>query len=200
VTGTVEGRPLEDAELVGLARRGDVAAYETLVRRYREVAFRTAYLIAHSSADAEDATQEAFVKAYYALDRFRPEGAFRPWILRIVGNEARNRRRSARRRESLALRLAGDRPSGASAQAPEAAAVSSDIARTLLAALADLPERDRLVVSYRYLLERSEAETAAALGVRPGTVKSRLSRALEKLRARLPHDLDPRSVTEAADA
>jgi RNA polymerase sigma-70 factor (ECF subfamily) len=197
---TVEGRPLEDAELIGFARRGDVAAYETLVRRYREVAFRTAYLIARSAADAEDATQEAFVKAYYALDRFRPDGEFRPWILRIVANEARNRRRSARRRESLVLRLAEDRPSGASAQAPEAAAVSSDEARTLLAALAELPERDRLVISYRYLLELSEAETAAALGVRPGTVKSRLSRALDRLRARVPEALDPRSVAEAADA
>jgi RNA polymerase sigma factor (sigma-70 family) len=195
VTDTVEGRPLEDAELIGLARRGDVAAYETLVRRYREVAYRTAYLISRSSADAEDATQEAFVKAYYALDRFRLDGEFRPWMLRIVANEARNRRRSARRRESLVLRLAEDRPSGASAQAPEAAAVSADEARTLL-----VPERDRLVISYRYLLELSEAETAAALGVRPGTVKSRLSRALERLRARVPAGLDPGSVAEAADA
>jgi RNA polymerase sigma-70 factor (ECF subfamily) len=196
----VEGRPLQDAELVGLARSGDVAAYETLVRRYREVAFRTAYVIARSSADAEDATQEAFVKAYYALDRFRYDAPFRPWILRIVANEARNRLRSARRRESLTLRLAEDRASGASAQAPEAAVVSADTARTVLAALAGLPERDRLVVSCRYLLEFSEAETAFVLGVRPGTVKSRLSRALDKLRARVPPELHPGSVAEVADA
>jgi RNA polymerase sigma-70 factor (ECF subfamily) len=196
----VEGRPLEDAELIARASRGDVRAYEELVRRYRRLAFRAAYLVTRGSADAEDATQEAFVKAYYALHRFRPGAAFRPWILRIVANEARNRVRSARRRESLALRLAEDRPSGASAQAPEAAAVSADTARALLAALSALPERDRLVVSYRYLLELSEAETAAALGVRAGTVKSRLSRALEKLRASLPADLDPRSIAEVADA
>jgi RNA polymerase sigma-70 factor (ECF subfamily) len=200
VTDTVEGRPLEDAELIARASRGDVRAYEELVRRYRRLAFRAAYLVTRGSADAEDATQEAFVKAYYALHRFRPGAAFRPWILRIVANEARNRVRSARRRESLALRLAEDRPSGASAQAPEAAAVSADTARALLAALSALPERDRLVVSYRYLLELSEAETAAALGVRAGTVKSRLSRALEKLRASLPADLDPRSIAEVADA
>jgi RNA polymerase sigma-70 factor (ECF subfamily) len=200
VTDTVEGRPLEDAELIARARRGDVPAYEELVRRYRQVAFRTAYLVTRSSAEAEDATQEAFVKAYYALHRFRADAAFRPWMLRIVANEARNRRRSARRRESLVLRLAEDRPSGASAQAPEAAAISADTSRVLLTALAELPERDRLVVSYRYLLELSEAETAAALGVRPGTVKSRLSRALDKLRASLPADLDPRSIAEAADA
>jgi RNA polymerase sigma-70 factor (ECF subfamily) len=98
------------------------------------------------------------------------------------------------------MRLADDRPSGASAQAPEAAALSSERARTLLAALAELPERDRLVVACRYLLELSEAETASALGVRRGTVKSRLSRALNKLRARLPADFDPSFVSEAADA
>jgi RNA polymerase sigma factor (sigma-70 family) len=204
MTDTVEGRPLEDAELVALARRGGADAYTALVERYREVAFRTAYVITRSSADAEDATQEAFVKAYYALDRFRMDREFRPWILRIVANEARNRRRSARRRESLALRLAEDRPSlsasGASARAPEAAAVSAETARVLLAALAELPERERLVVSCRYLLELSEAETAQALGLRPGTVKSRLSRGLAKLRDRLPAELDPRAVVEGADA
>jgi RNA polymerase sigma-70 factor, ECF subfamily len=199
VTDTVEGRPLQDAELIARATRGDVPAYEELVHRYRAVAFRTAYLVTRSSADAEDATQEAFVKAYYALDRFRGDAEFRPWILRIVANEARNRRRSARRRESLVLRLAEVRPSGASAQAPEAAAVTADTARLLLTALGELPERDRLVISYRYLLELSEAETAAALGVRPGTVKSRLSRALEHLRSRIPAELDPRSIAEAAD-
>ncbi|MGH2671816.1 MAG: RNA polymerase sigma factor, partial [Actinomycetota bacterium] len=69
--GEVEGRPLEDAELVELAKGGDVRAYGELVDRYREISFRTAYLIARNSADAEDATQDAFVKAYYALDRFR---------------------------------------------------------------------------------------------------------------------------------
>jgi RNA polymerase sigma factor (sigma-70 family) len=200
VTDAVEGRPLEDAELVRLAVRGEVPAYEALVERYRDLAFRTAYVITRSSADAEDAAQEAFVKAYYALDRFRADGEFRPWMLRIVANEARNRRRSARRRETLALRLAEDRPFGVPARAPEAAAVSAEAARALLRAVDDLPEPDRLVVSCRYLLELSEAETAETLGLRPGTVKSRLSRALGKLRARLPADLDPRSIPEAADA
>jgi RNA polymerase sigma-70 factor (ECF subfamily) len=195
----VEGRPLEDAELIGLARRGDVGAYQALIERYRDVAFRTAYLITRSAADADDATQEAFVKAYYALSRFRLDAEFRPWILRIVGNEARNRRRSARRRDALVLRLADDRLSGASAQAPEAAVLSAEAARALVEALAGLPERDRLVVSYRYLLELSESETAAALGVRPGTVKSRLSRALARLRASVPAELDPRAVEGAGD-
>jgi RNA polymerase sigma-70 factor (ECF subfamily) len=178
----VEGRPLEDVELTRLARDGDVGAYGELVERYREVAFRTAWLITRSSADAEDAAQEAFVKAYYALDRFRLGESFRPWILRIVANEARNRKRSAGRRERLALRLAEDRGAGDAAPSPEAAAIEREVRQGLVEALDSLSERDRLVVACRYLLELSEAETAAALGVRPGTVKSRLSRALGRLR------------------
>jgi RNA polymerase sigma factor (sigma-70 family) len=185
VTDRVEGRPLEDAELVPRARRGDVHAYAELVERYRHVAFRTAYLVTRSSADAEDAAQEAFVKAYYALGRFREDAPFRPWLLRIVTNEARNRHRSARRREGLAVRLAEARL-GDAAPSPEAAALEDETRRVLLAAVERLPERDRLVIAYRYFLQLSESETAHALGVRSGTVKSRLSRALARLRAQVP--------------
>jgi RNA polymerase sigma factor (sigma-70 family) len=189
--GEVEGRPLEDAELVELAKGGDVRAYGELVDRYREISFRTAYLIARNSADAEDATQDAFVKAYYALDRFRTADPFRPWILRIVSNEARNRRRSAGRRERLALRVIERRGPGDAAPSPDAAAIAQETRRTLLAALETLPERDRQVIACRYLLELSEAETARTLGVRPGTVKSRLSRALTRLRRELPAGFAP---------
>ena len=182
----MEGRPLEEDELVEAARGGDADAYAGLVERHRDVAFRTAYFVTRSAADAEDAAQEAFVKAYYALGRFRAGEPFRPWLLRIVGNEARNRIRAATRRERMALRLARDRPSDDAAPSPESAAMRRDTLETLASALAALPERDRLVVSYRYLLELSEAETAAALGVRRGTVKSRLSRALARLRRSMP--------------
>lgn len=187
----MEGRPLEDAELVELAKDGDVRAYGDLVGRYRDIAFRTAYLIARNAEDAEDAAQDAFVKAYYALDRFRPREPFRPWILRIVSNEARNRRRSAGRRERLAQRVAERRGAGDAAPSPDAAALAQESRAALLVALETLPERDRLVIGYRYLLDLSEAETAAALGVRPGTVKSRLSRALVRLREALPPGFGP---------
>ena len=202
MTDRVEGRPLEDVgfarlddvELVGRARDGDVSAYGELVERYREVAFRTAWLITRSSADAEDAAQEAFVKAFYALGRFRLGEAFRPWILRIVSNEAKNRRRSLGRRERLTVRLARDRGSGDAAPSPETAALGREDREALLAALDGLPERERLVVTHRYLLELSEGETARALGIRPGTVKSRLSRGLGRLRAAMANP-----ETEARD-
>jgi RNA polymerase sigma-70 factor, ECF subfamily len=180
---SVEGRPLEDDELVKLAKRGNVRAYEELVERHRDVAVRTAFLVARDAADAEDATQEAFVKAYAALPRFRAGAPFRPWILRIVSNEARNRSRSARRRAGLALRAAAVRPTEEAAPSPEAAVLEREEQEMLLAALEALPDADRLVLGYRFLLGLSESETAAALGCRPGTVKSRTSRALARLRS-----------------
>jgi len=180
----VEGRPLEDAELVVLAKAGDVHAYEELVSRYQGIAHRVAWLVARQAGEAEDAVQEAFVKAYDALPGFRAGAAFRPWILRIVANEARNRARSANRREGLALRAAAVDPGGA-APSPEAAAIAREDAEALMRGLARLREPDRLVIAYRYLFELSEAETAGALGIRRGTVKSRLSRALGRLRAEL---------------
>jgi RNA polymerase sigma factor (sigma-70 family) len=190
MTDRVEGRPLEDVELARLARDGDVQAYGELVERYREVAFRTAWLITRSSAEAEDAAQEAFVKAFYALGRFRAGEAFRPWVLRIVSNEAKNRRRSVGRRERLTVRLARDRGSGDAAPSPEAAVLGREGREALLGAIERLSEPERLVVTYRYLLELSEAETARALAIRPGTVKSRLSRALSKLRNELEGSTD----------
>jgi RNA polymerase sigma-70 factor (ECF subfamily) len=115
------------------------------------------------------------------MPRFRPGAPFRPWMLRIVANEARNRGRSARRREGLALRVAASEP-GPVSRSPEPSVIERTEAEALVLALERLPERDRLVIAYRYLLELSEAETAALLGVRVGTVKSRLSRALVRMR------------------
>jgi RNA polymerase sigma-70 factor (ECF subfamily) len=182
----VEGRPLEDAELIERARRGDTGSYGELVRRYQQVAVRTAYVVAGNAADAEEAAQEAFVKAYRALDRFRGDALFRPWLLAIVANEARNRRRAAGRQAALAMRAAErDRPSGDAAPSPEEAVLGTEERERLLAAVNSMGESDRMVIAYRFFLELSERETAEALGVPAGTVKSRLSRALERLRARL---------------
>jgi RNA polymerase sigma factor (sigma-70 family) len=171
-------REQTEGELVALARRGDGDAYASLVRAHSDIAFRTAMLITQDAAEAEEAAQDAFVKAWRALGRFREGEPWRPWLLTIVANEARNRRRSAGRRQALALRLV---PHGEAGSA-EATVLAGETRATLLAAMARLRDDDRLVLGCRYLLELSEAETAAALGVKHGTVKSRTSRALERLR------------------
>ena len=187
----MEGRPADDGELFARAQRGNTAAYAEIVHRYQLVAFRTAYVITGSAADADDAAQEGFVKAYRALATFRPGAEPRPWLLQIVANEARNRVRSTGRRRQVELRLAeGFRPGGA-APSPEAATVAAEERRRLLSLVNELSDEDRLVISSRYFLELSGEETAAALGIPEGTVKSRLSRALARLRTR---------VEEAADA
>ena len=159
------GRPLEEIELVDRAKRGDVGAYEELVRTHQSLAVRTAYVITGQAADAQDAVQEAFVKAYRSLGRFREGAAFRPWLLRIVANEAISRRRAAHRHVNLAL--------------------EQERHREVVAAMSMLRPEDRLVIAYRYWFELSEAEMAEALGCPRGTVKSRLSRALSKLRETL---------------
>ena len=179
----MEGRPTDDAELFARAQRGDTAAYEEIVQRYQQMAFRTAYVITGSAADAEDAAQDAFVKAYRALATFRAGAEPRPWLLRIVANEARNRVRSSGRRHQVELRLADHSRPGGAAPSPEAAVVAVEDSKRLLALVNALSEEDRLVIANRYFLELSGEETATALGIPEGTVKSRLSRALGRLRA-----------------
>jgi RNA polymerase sigma factor (sigma-70 family) len=179
----VEGRPPDDAALANRARRGDERAFEELVRMYQGLAYRTAYLLTGSATDAEDAAQIGFVKAWTALPRFRPGAPFKPWLLCIVANEAHNRRRSAGRRAALALRATAAQPPEDAAPSPEGAALGRERRDELLAAVNSLDERDRDILTCRYFLELSEAETSEVLGIRRGTVKSRTARALERLRA-----------------
>ncbi|MBB6568868.1 sigma-70 family RNA polymerase sigma factor [Kribbella sandramycini] len=172
---------VDEVAILARVRSGDSAAYGELVLLHAPIAKRTAVFLG-AGADADDVVQEAFVKAYRALGSFRSEAAFRPWLLRIVANETRNavRSRSRRsRREELAapLDVVLD---------PADAAVSLVRRTELLAAVSALPEPQRLVVTCRYLLELDEQETAVVLGWPRGTVKSRLHRALDRLRKEVP--------------
>ena len=168
-----------------VGRPRDLESYDQLVREHQGIAFRTAYVITGSAADAEEVVQDAFVKAYRARGRFRSGSPFRPWLLAIVANEARNRRRATGRRARLSLQLAEERPSGGAAPSPEVALLAREERAELLAAVDRLGEEQRAAVACRYFLGLSEAETAAVLGCRPGTVKSRLSRALARLEEEL---------------
>ena len=176
-------QPPGEEMLVERACRGDPAAFEELVLAYQSLAFRTAFVIAGDATDAEEAAQDGFVKAHLALRRFRRGQPFRPWLLAIVANEARNRRRSRGRRAALALRAAAE-PGGAGND-PEEAALAAERRERILTAVERLRDDDRDVLACRYLLELSEDETAAALGIARGTVKSRTHRALSRLEEEL---------------
>ena len=92
---------LDESKLIELVLDGSGAAYDQLVKQYQEVAFRVAWLLLRDSDAAEDAAQSGFIKAYRALDRFDRQRPFKPWLLQIVTNEARNMRRSSARRITL---------------------------------------------------------------------------------------------------
>jgi len=187
----VVGRPQQtshahtDEELVERAKRGDIDAYEEIVRRHQATAFRIAYAICGSREDAEEAAQDAFVKAHRALGRFRAGAPLRPWLLRIVGNEARNRRVAGGRSARLIERLVREPGSREAAPSLEPGLLADAERRELLAALERLPARQRDAIVCTHLLGLSEAEAAVALDCRPGTVKSRLSRGLERMRSEL---------------
>jgi RNA polymerase sigma factor (sigma-70 family) len=175
----------EERRLVAAARAGDKDAYAQLLQAHQAVAFRAAYLIVGSATEAEDATQEACIKAWLALSLFRPSAPFRPWLVQIAVNEARNRRRAAGRRAGLALRVSGELAEPHAASSAETEALATAERARLAALLEQLSEDDQLVIAARYFLGLSEGETATALDLRRGTVKSRLSRALERLRTKL---------------
>jgi RNA polymerase sigma-70 factor (ECF subfamily) len=170
----------DDAEVIAAVSAGDRDAFRLLVDRYGALAQRTARLLG-AGADADDVVQESFVRAYRALPTFRAGEPFRPWLLRIVVNQAHNAHRGRTRAEAAIGRLAGLRDP-LPADAPADAAISGERRRDLLAALARLRPTDREVLTLRFLLELSEAETATALDVAPGTVKSRTARSLGRLR------------------
>ena len=184
--------------MIARVRAGEPEAYAELVRAHTGIALRAAAALGAGS-DAEDVVQQAFVKAYCALGRFRDDMAFRPWLLSIVANETRNTVRAAMRRYTLADReaaLVEAEPVIPESADPAVATLESERRGVLAAAREKLSEEHRLVVTYRYLLEMDERETAQALGWPRGTVKSRLSRALRRLGRLLPEWEPGRSLGE----
>jgi RNA polymerase sigma factor (sigma-70 family) len=188
-----------ESALIDGARSGDQASFEELVNIYQDLAVRTAYVIVGDHDEANDAAQDGFVKAFYALGGFRSGAPFRPWLLRIVANEAINRRRAAQRRAELRVRVGAADPPGAALTGPEETALTGERSAQLLRAVNQLRLEDRLVIAYRYWFDLGEAEMAEALGVARGTVKSRLSRALGRLRAVLGTDAGLPAVGEGSD-
>jgi RNA polymerase sigma-70 factor, ECF subfamily len=172
---------LKEAEEILLARQGDETAWESLIHRHQEAVFRYAYLLLGDSDQAEDAAQEAFISAYRALERFDPERPIRPWLMRIAANRARNQQRSVARYLSYLAHFFHNAPPAS--EQVEQRVIQDLQAEALWQAIQGLSLDDQQVIYLRYFLEMPVAEAAEALGIPEGTVKSRLSRALVRLRS-----------------
>lgn len=170
-----------DAVIVRRARQGDAAAWEALVQAHRQPVFRLAYLLTGSPDDAEDVAQETFLRAFHALDRFDLERPLRPWLLKIAANLARNQRRTIGRYMGALGRWFQSAPAAGEATV-EASSARIQESRLVWQAIRRLGEADQQVIYLRYFLELSVEETAEAMGIPAGTVKSRLHRGLERLR------------------
>jgi RNA polymerase sigma-70 factor, ECF subfamily len=170
---------LDEAALVGHAANGDAAAWESLVGIHQEAVFRLAYLLLGDPDDAKDIAQDSFLRAWRHLRSFDTTRRLRPWLLSITANLARNRRRSAGRYLGALMRSFREEPVSERIEEQSARDLQ---ARELWKAVQRLNLLDQQIVYLRYFLELTVTETAEILNVPEGTVKSRLSRALEKLR------------------
>lgn len=171
---------MNESNQILLARQGNEQAWTALVRQHQEALFRLAYLMLGDTDEAADVAQDAFIRAFHALARFDVTRPLRPWLLQIAKNLARNRRRSMRRYLAAVGRWWQAAPR--QDEGPTNATVRTQEAQALWQAVQQLPMSDQEVIYLRYFLELSVADTAQTLGVAEGTVKSRLSRALTRLR------------------
>ncbi|HEY3475550.1 MAG TPA: sigma-70 family RNA polymerase sigma factor [Anaerolineales bacterium] len=177
---------MDESTLVRRAAHGEAAAWEPLVLAHQEAVFRLCYLLLGDPDDAEDIAQETFLRAWNHLARFDATRPLRPWLLSIASNLASNRRRSAGRYLAALTRAFRSEP--ASSNTIEERSMQHMEASSLWQAVQTLSLPDQQIVYLRYFLELSVAETAQALDVPEGTVKSRLSRALERLRGIIQQD------------
>lgn len=176
---------MDESALIHRAVGGDTTAWGPLVSAHQESVFRLSYLLLGDPDDAQDIAQETFLRAWKHLRRFDPARPLRPWLLRIASNLASNRRRSAARYISALTRAFQNEPSPAGI---EEINVQQMQANELWKAVQVLNVTDQQIVYLRYFLDLSVSETAEILNVADGTVKSRLSRALGKLRHIIQED------------
>lgn len=176
---------MDESTLVRNAANGDAAAWEALMVTHQQAVFRLAYLLLGDPDDAEDVAQDSFLRAWKALGSFDAARPLRPWLLSITANLARNRRRSAGRYFAALMRAFRDEPASEGIEEQNAQKFQ---AKELWKAVQKLNLLDQQIVYLRYFLELPVSETAQILDVAEGTVKSRLSRAIEKLRSIIQQD------------
>lgn len=176
----------DDAALARLSRQGDRQAFEALVIRHQTSVYRLALRMLRSPQDAEDAAQEAFLRAYLALPGFRGDAAFKTWLYRIASNVCldRLRRGSQEIPDERSATAARDAPGAAGAN-PLGRLLRREERRDLAGALQALPPHYRVAIVLHYVQGLSYREIAEVLEIAPRTVETRLYRAKALLRARL---------------
>ncbi len=185
-----------DQRLVERVQRGDKAAFDVLVLRYQHKIVKLVNRYVHDHAEALDVTQEAFIKAYRALPRFRGDSAFYTWLYRISINTAKNHLVSASRRptdSTIDLQDPDEYDANARLRdmdTPEALLLSDEIKQTVERTLRELPDELRTAITLRELEGLSYEEIAQAMDCPVGTVRSRIFRAREAIDARLKPLLD----------
>jgi len=180
--------PTDEPALVRRAQAGDRAAFGAIVRAHQAAALRLATIICGDSTEAYDIVQDSFVKAFHALPRMRSTESLRPWMMRIVANQSKNARRSRARRDARVERQIRMRVDDA--PTTDDVVLTTVAAEQLVDAVGRLSADDRHVIACRYFAGLNEAETASALGVARGTVKSRTARALARLRTELGDEFE----------
>ena len=188
---------LSDAELAGLVAAGDQTAFEALMRRHNRALFRTARAIVRDDAEAEDALQEAYLKAYRTMGTYRGDARLSTWLARVVANEALMRLRKRERRSAIVPLQAGIDLDSAHeiaepymANAPEQSARRAEMRKLLEQRIDALPGAYRSVFMLRAVEEYSVEETAAILQIPEATVRSRFHRARSLLREGLAREVD----------
>jgi RNA polymerase sigma-70 factor (ECF subfamily) len=188
---------MDESNLINAARRGDLDAFNKLVLKYQDLVFQRAFWIMHEAESADDATQEAFIKAFRNLSRYR-SGSFRAWMLRIVTNTCYDELR--RRKRSRTVSFVQPAPDGSETDLldvlfdPDLSIEKNLDQLEMLADLSDLinklPEEFRETLILVDVLELTYEEAASLLSVPMGTVKSRLARARKRLRKQIAPDKD----------
>lgn len=176
---------MDEHELISRSQAGDVESFNQLVEQYQRLVYNLALRMLGSAEAAEDATQDTFLSAFKAIDKFRG-GSFKAWILRIAANSCHDKLRVARRCRVMSLDTLLIEPEALpqsdNSDSPEDHALRQELGRLLNDGLAQLPEDQRLVIILSDIQGFSYQEIAQVAGCSLGTVKSRLNRGRTRLR------------------
>lgn len=182
----------EEVKLIEKSQQGDMKSFERLIRRYQDQAYRTAYGILGNAEDAKDATQEAFIKIYKSLSKFKLQSSFSTWMYRIIHNTCLDILRKRKRRRELPMETKNSSgtegyeiPVEDAGEGPEALLDYAFLKEEVKRGISKLPEEYQGVVVLRDIEDLSYEEISEVLGISQGTVKSRLNRGRKQLRSYL---------------